>query len=146
MKPSRRRLIAASSLALSAVLVGAGWRVAETVATGVAYKAKLACSGIFVSKRDPAAVLTDLQIDDLSILKYVGVGADLSTGTVTASALGLFRRQAIYRDGLGCALVLDGLTPPVWPAGTVGETADAGTPGRDGLPVGGATERTKWQR
>jgi CubicO group peptidase (beta-lactamase class C family) len=143
MNQSRRRLIAAASLALSAVLVAAGWRVAEIAAIGVAYKAKLACSGIFVSKRDPAAVLADLQIDDLSILKYVGVGADLAKSTVTASALGMVRRQAIYRDGLGCALVLDGLDPSVRPAGAVGETADARMRGLDGSPVGGATERVE---
>lgn len=116
--------------------------MAEIVAIGVAYKAKLACSGIFVSKRDPAAVLADLQIDDLSILKYVGVVADADNGTVTTSALGLFRRQAIYRDGLGCALVLDGLNPPGWPAaGTLGETAGARMPSLDRLAIGGATER-----
>lgn len=108
----RRGLVAAASLAASVLLVAAGWRATQIVEIGVAYKAKLLCSGIFVSKRDANAVLADLEVDDLSILRYIGVSTDQNTRTVTTSAFGLLRRRAAYRDGVGCALVLDGLTPP----------------------------------
>jgi CubicO group peptidase (beta-lactamase class C family) len=66
---------------------------------------------VFVSKRTPAAVLADLQVDDLSILQYVDTSIDPVAHTVIARALGVERR-AVYRDGLGCALALDNLTPP----------------------------------
>jgi CubicO group peptidase (beta-lactamase class C family) len=82
------------------------------LAIGVAYKAKIVCSGTFVSKREPGAVLADLHVDDLAILQHIGVSIDADTRSVAASAFGVVTRRAVYRDGFGCALVLDGLTPP----------------------------------
>jgi hypothetical protein len=108
---TKRRLVGAVTLG-ALVITAVGWRAAQTIRIGVAYKAKIVCSGIFVSERDPRAVVADLEIDDLSILRHIGVAADTSSRTVTASALGLLRRRAVYRDGLGCTLLLDGLTPP----------------------------------
>ena len=104
---------------MSVLIVAAGWQAAQIVQIGLAYKAKFVCSGVFVSKRDTNAVLADLQVDDLSILKYIGVSMDTSTRTVTTSALGFVRRRATYRDGIGCALLLDGLTPPASPDAVV---------------------------
>jgi hypothetical protein len=70
---------------------------------------------VFVSRRAPAAVLDDLQVDDLSVLRYIDASIDTVAQTVTARVLGVERR-AVYRDGLGCALELDNLTPPKLPA------------------------------
>jgi CubicO group peptidase (beta-lactamase class C family) len=83
--------------------------LAPVLSIGVGHKARVLCSGVFVSQRAPAAVLADLQVDDLSILQYVNASIDTATHTVTARALGVERR-AIYREGLGCALELDTLT------------------------------------
>jgi len=77
----------------------------------VGHKARVLCSGVFVSRRTPAAVLADLQVDDLSVLQYVNASIDTVAHTVTARALGVERR-AVFREGLGCALALDNLTPP----------------------------------
>ncbi len=75
----------------------------QILAIGVAYKAKMLCSGTFVSRREPGAVLAELQADDLAILRYIGVSVDTGTQSVTASAFGIVRRRAVYREGLGCA-------------------------------------------
>ncbi len=114
-RETRRRLILpAIAIALTCALGTAAWFVVPALAVGVGHKAKVLCSGVFVSKRLPDAVLADLQVDDLSILKYVGASIDPVGHTVTARALGVERR-AVYRDGLGCALALDNLTPPGLP-------------------------------
>ena len=112
MNRARRGLLVAVSLPVLIIIIAAGWQATKIVTISVAYKAKLVCSGIFVSKRDPNALLADLEVDDLSVLKYIGVSIDRRTRTVTANALGFLRRRAAYRDGLGCTLLLDGLTPP----------------------------------
>jgi CubicO group peptidase (beta-lactamase class C family) len=107
----RRLLITALGLGLLVALVlGLDYAV-RVVSIGVAYKAKMLCSGVFVSRRNPQEVLADLEVDDLAMLRYVDVSIDRITKSVTASALGLVRRQAVYRESLGCALVFDGKTP-----------------------------------
>jgi CubicO group peptidase (beta-lactamase class C family) len=142
MNSPRRRWVAAVSLAVLVLLVAAGWRAAQIVEIGVAYKAKLVCSGIFVSKRDTSAVLGDLEADDLASLKYIAVSTDRSTRTVTASALGLLRRRAAFRNGIGCALVLDGLTPPASPTpGAAADTAGTRTARLDVLTIPGTAPR-----
>ena len=81
------------------------WRLA-LIAT--AYKAKVLCSGVFVSKRDPQSILnSDLLADDLSIFRHSNTAIDYKSQSVTASFVGLAQRKAIYRPGLGCTLVID---------------------------------------
>jgi CubicO group peptidase (beta-lactamase class C family) len=115
MTRGRRRLIAAGAV-LSVVLVAGARHAARILAIGVSYKAKMFCSGVFVSKQSPGVVLADLEIDDLAVLRHITVSLDPSTSSVTASLYGIVRRRAVYREGLGCALALDGLTPPALPA------------------------------
>jgi CubicO group peptidase (beta-lactamase class C family) len=108
-----KRRVARAAGALLVAGLGVGlWLASDVVAVGVAYKAKMVCSGIFVAEREASAVVADLHIDDLTVLESVGLSVDLHTRSVTASAFGLITRRAVYRDGLGCALALDGLTPP----------------------------------
>lgn len=45
-------------------------------------------------------------------VEQVQASIDPDTRSVTATVLGVVRREAVYREGLGCALALDGLTPP----------------------------------
>lgn len=148
MTTRKRRLIAAiGAVALIAIAVQA-WQTAATLHIGVAYKAKTICSGVFVSKRELAAALAETEADDLTILRYVSTSVDAGARTVTASAIGLFRRRAAYRDGLGCALVPDGLTLPAvavraqTPAAARDVFADAvgrNFPGRRSLGEGGSS-------
>lgn len=112
----KRRLIVRS---LAVVVLGAlslgGWLLHDMLVVGVGYKAKMLCSGVFVSRLDPEAVLTDLHTEDLGALRYIDASIDRGAESVTASFLGTVRRRAVYRNGLGCALVLDGLSPPALP-------------------------------
>ena len=101
---------------LVVALVAAAWLALQILQIGVAYKAKMLCSGTFVSRRDAGAVLAELQSDDLAILRYIDVHVDSAARSVAASGFGIVRRRAVYREGLGCALALDGLTPPGLPA------------------------------
>lgn len=112
MKRRKRRLIVLAGLGLAAALAAGGWRGLGIVEVGVAYKAKAVCSGVFVSERGPADVLLDLHIDDLAALEHVRVTMDTLRGSVTASAVGLIRRTAVYDEGFGCTLVFDDRLPP----------------------------------
>ncbi len=134
MNRSRRRLIVAGSLMACAVVAAGGWQAARIVPIGVAYKAKAVCSGVFVSEREPTAVLAGTDHDDLAILRFISVAIEAKTRTVTASALGLFRRRAVYRDGLGCALALEGLIPPAFPGDEVVSGARGARPPGAGAP------------
>jgi CubicO group peptidase (beta-lactamase class C family) len=71
----------------------------------VAYKAKQVCSGVFVAGRDAAAVIDELEADDLELLRYVDASVNPAAKAVTASTLGLITRTAAYRGSTGCALV-----------------------------------------
>ena len=76
-----------------------------------AYKAKLLCSGIFVSDREAQSLLTeDLAVDSLAPLRYLNSTIDRDRHIVTVSCFGLGKRTALYRPGLGSTLVLDTTT------------------------------------
>jgi CubicO group peptidase (beta-lactamase class C family) len=75
---------------------------------GIGYKAKILCSGVFVSHRDPQSILSE----DLSYPPELGmITAKINSEdhSVSASVYGLMKRQAVYREGLGCTL-LSGLS------------------------------------
>lgn len=86
-------------------LLGFLWRLLHLA---TAYKAKLLCSGVFVSQRDPTSLLSqDLAVDELFFLRLIPTTIDYNAQTVTASVFGLARRTAFYRSGLGSTLVID---------------------------------------
>lgn len=112
-----RRLTRTTLILTVAAAVGlGGWLLRDALVVGVGYKAKMLCSGVFVSRLDRRAVLAGLQVDDLDVLKHIDASVDHAAKSVTATFLGVFSRRAVYREGLGCALVLDGLDPPALPA------------------------------
>ncbi len=93
--------------ALALIFVGtAAYYVWELVSIGAAYKAKVLCSGVFVSMRTPDDVLhSDLGVEDLPILRAINATVDRSTRTVSTTFLGFIRQSAVYRPGLGCTLM-----------------------------------------
>jgi CubicO group peptidase (beta-lactamase class C family) len=112
----RRMVLPTIGIGLTCALGASAWFLVPVLTVGVGHKARVLCSGVFVSKRTPAAVLADLQVDDLSTLQYINASIDTVAHSVTARALGVERR-AVYREGLGCTLELDNLTPPGLPEG-----------------------------
>lgn len=92
---------------LVAVAGGIGYLVSyinENGPVGTGYGAKMMCSAVFVSGREPEAVMDA----DLAIVRSYGIGVkvDRAEKTATASALGLVKRTAVYRPGLGCTLAI----------------------------------------
>jgi CubicO group peptidase (beta-lactamase class C family) len=97
------------------LLIGLGlalvslWNI---IAIGVSYKAKILCSGVFVSRRSPQSVLgEDLEIEDLAPLQFIGTKLNLADKIVSASFFGLLNQQAVYHDKSGCTLVSNKKVP-----------------------------------
>lgn len=86
-----------------------GYQLRRIVLIGTAYKAKSLCSAMYVSGREEGTILgEDLGSDQPAILRYVGVEVDEGNRSVSAALFGLARRKAVFREGLGCTLLLDG--------------------------------------
>jgi hypothetical protein len=84
----------------------------EFAALGVAYKAKVLCSGVFLSKRSPEAILNeDLAVEDLAVLRLAKAVVNPISGQVSADFLGLVKQTAQYDEGLGCHLLFDEARP-----------------------------------
>lgn len=106
------RILKWLGLALLAVMLGAvGWLYVfppELLRVGTAYAAKIVCSNTFIAGRDPAEVLAkDVQAPGHPLLEYVSFAK--GDDTVTTRLFGFVAEQtAVYRPGLGCAVVADG--------------------------------------
>jgi CubicO group peptidase (beta-lactamase class C family) len=102
----RRTIITLTATAIIGV-AGAGlYYAGELLSIGVAYKAKVLCSGVFVSKRSPESVLnSDLAGGDLAILRFIDAKVDRNTQTVSSYFMNIIKHTAAYRPGLGCTLV-----------------------------------------
>ncbi|MFN3186607.1 MAG: hypothetical protein ACE37F_31695 [Nannocystaceae bacterium] len=91
-------------LVLGALVLVLGVLVARYVLpTATGYVAKLACSGHFVAGQSHAR----LRDEDFSRMGYVSFSFDEGARRARATVLGLAAREAVYRDGIGCALVVD---------------------------------------
>jgi len=70
-----------------------------------AFASKGMCSSVFVAGKDPERVKReDLSFFPISMAK---TEIDFNEKSVTASILGLSRRKAIFREGLGAVIVMD---------------------------------------
>lgn len=98
------------ALGAAALLSGCGQiqRYAETAEIGSGLVAKTICSGVFVQGRAEADLWRDeLNEETDARLSWFKARIDAQAKSVTASAFGLGRTQAVYRDGLGCAVTPD---------------------------------------
>ena len=102
-------MVAIAGLSLPLVILAID-RGLETLGIAVAYKARMLCSGVFLTDRRPQDVLAELEIDDLAPLRFIRTRVDPSEGVVRASALGFIRREATTRGATGCALVPHGMS------------------------------------
>lgn len=142
----RWALRAAVVLGCAGALAGAYFfHVAAQVLCG--YKAKMVCTGVFVSGRSREAV----EREDLVALDFLRTEVEGEKRRVTVSLLGLWKRIALSREGLGCTLVLDtserelrrqpvpDLTPAALDPGKPWPEGNGGDPG--GEPQGVSRER-----
>ncbi|WP_333680741.1 serine hydrolase [Dyella sp.] len=107
------------------VLIFAGavfvWLNREALHVGAASVSQSLCAATFVSHVDPGRVFEEEQRPLLGGIAWAAHYAiDRAQHEVHSSILGVFRARSIYREGLGCTLVL-GDGPP--PAGTLSEQA-----------------------
>lgn len=127
---------AAIVVLLAAAAAGLWLHPPELVRVGASYTAKIVCSNVFIAGRDPAEVLAlDVQAPGHPLLKLMRVAVDRDHQLVRARLLGFAGAGlAVYREGLGCAVVPDGqfarvvgsaaprpppppLAPAPWPQG-----------------------------
>ena len=80
----------------------------KLISIAAAYKAKLLCSGVFISGRSPQSVIQeDLEVDDLKYFKPITAQVDLDKHSASSSLFGLVKRTAVYNPELGCTLVYE---------------------------------------
>ena len=105
-----RRIPLALFGVVAASLLWFVWARLDAVAQIVAgYKAKIACSEIFLAGRDADQVVDAEFIGIDPLMNYFGVRVDReNTRTIAAGPMGLGRSIAVYRDGYGCTLSRSG--------------------------------------
>jgi CubicO group peptidase (beta-lactamase class C family) len=104
-------------LVVAAVVAGAVvWgvpRLRAVASVGASYKAKVLCSGIFVSGRTLESMLAaDVSADSYRPMRLFHTAVDPGRRLVTCSLLGTARRTAVFRPGLGATLAA-GVSPEV---------------------------------
>ena len=82
----------------------------QLIRVGAGYAAKIVCSSVFISGRDPHRVLQDdVQSHGHPLLRLMRVSVDREARTVRAGLFGFAGGGlAVARDGTGCATVPDG--------------------------------------
>lgn len=104
----RRSLLALLGVVILAA-IGFIWARIDAVAQIAAgYKAKIACSEIFLAGRDADQIIEREFAGIDPIMDYFSVRVDRANARVVAAGpLGLGRSIGVYRDGYGCTLVRD---------------------------------------
>jgi CubicO group peptidase (beta-lactamase class C family) len=102
-----RRILLLAFLAFLALAAGAVAVPAYRIAlVGSGFAAKNVCSTVFVSGRTLEDALEDLRAYRSTPLDLVRVAIERDRQTATATLFGLARREAVHREGLGCALAI----------------------------------------
>ncbi len=102
MKKSSRWLLGVLGVVVVLCCGAVTFLMLEVAPVGTAYTAKRMCSCVFVAHRDPSSVLHD----ELGKYGYITTDIDYEKKTVTGSVLGMAKRTAVYREGLGCTLAV----------------------------------------
>ncbi|GJL93325.1 MAG: 6-aminohexanoate-dimer hydrolase [Hyphococcus sp.] len=107
-------VFAALGFAVAVVVVYQGVKLDRIARIGAGYKAKIACSEIFVAGRDRKAVIAH-EFDGMpAAMEQIKITANMDAKTVRANApFGLGAARAIYRDGYGCTLANAGRITPL---------------------------------
>lgn len=108
------RIVRTVAAGLAVLLVAGGAALTlsppELLRVGTAYSAKIVCSSVFISGRDPQAVLAeDVQAPGHPLLKLVTIDVDREARQVTARLAGLLAPSlAVFRPGFGCTSAPEG--------------------------------------
>lgn len=94
-------LVVLASIAFCAAVFLFLWQAKEV---GAGYAAKLIATGVFVLDRTPESI----REQELGFLPFFHYSVDETGKTVTGWVFPGTKRTAVYRDGLGVALALDG--------------------------------------
>ena len=104
-----------SRILLAAILIGlvalsvTSVQIDRLVRIGAGYKAKIACSEIFLAGRDAGAVVQDEFTGMDPLMTQIGLRVDEAARTTRAAGpFGLGQARARYRDGYGCTLINGG--------------------------------------
>ena len=92
---------------MMAVVVGAGWLVQTVGPIGSGFVAKYICSSTFISDLDPVDVFNENIKPVNPLAGFVSYTIDRKKKSVTGSMYGMSKLKAFYREGCGCALVID---------------------------------------
>ena len=126
-KPVRRLLtFALLALALLAATgLGYGTYLLSRLAPiGTAYAARTLCSGVFVAGRQAEDVKReDILADNHPLLRLVRASVDIARQRASATFAGMAKREAQYRPGLGCVLVIDSTADLLRAVAVTGEMA-----------------------
>lgn len=111
----RRRIRRLPWVGVPLLLLGlAAWLLQDLAGVGSAFTAKYLCSQVFVAGREAGGVAReDPPAFRSPILDRARWQVDTAHRQVRADILGLGRREALYRPGLGCTLALEGPPAPV---------------------------------
>ena len=114
---------------IAGALVCGGYLISRMGPIGTAYAAKILCSGVFVSGRAADVVIReDIIAENHPLIRFISANVDRERNVASASFLGMMRREAAYRPGLGCTLAIgvspDRLTPLEGAATTVASEDD----------------------
>jgi hypothetical protein len=146
MEAGMRLLVRFVKILISVIVVGliglGTWLYVsppELLRVGSGYSAKMVCSNVFLAGRDSGEVLAvDVQAPGNPLLRLMQVSVDRTEKRVHAALLGIFAgNDAVYREGLGCAV-----TPDAAPVAAVSVPAPAVTSVDPSLlwPEGGKIE------
>src|SRR4030042_7048718 len=92
-------------LLLIAIIIGVVIYAWPRLPIITAFAAKDMCSCVFIAERDPGSVeKQDLSFFPISLAK---TKVNYDDKSVTASLFGLVKRKAVYREGLGCTVIVD---------------------------------------
>lgn len=108
-------------IAAAVVVAGGGfaiWKADAMIGVASGYKAKIACSEIFLADRDTLKLLESEFTGVSPVLDRVRLRIDTEKRVISGSVFGIGAAKAIYRDGYGCTLVRGGepvALPPLEP-------------------------------
>lgn len=110
MKRLAKIVFALLLVAVSAGLVWLYTMPPDLLRVGSGYAAKIVCSNVFLAGRDESQVLADdVQAPGHPLLRLMRVSVDRPAQRVSAALLGhIAPSVAVYRPGLGCAVVPEG--------------------------------------